>query len=176
MTQKVSLIKWSNSFPGIVSIVYTEYPALVLYAIDFAQYPSLYDSSHLSQPGKFYEIDPNREHRSQQYFNDSVVCMDWGHNEYSDCLAFGLENGWSVCSRWFEGDVIVRPCKGGIFKEEVYSKIHDLQKQSCISVCWRHSTSHVSVDAFLSHSLLSDMCVMKRPIVLTSEISRHERL
>lgn len=33
MTQKVSLIKWSNSFPGIVSNVYTEYPALDMYAI-----------------------------------------------------------------------------------------------------------------------------------------------
>lgn len=31
MPQKVSLIKWSNSFPGIISIVYAEHPAMVLY-------------------------------------------------------------------------------------------------------------------------------------------------
>ena len=55
--------------------------------------PSLYDSSHLSQPGKFYEVDPNREHSSQQYVNDSVVCMDWSYNSDDNYLALGLANG-----------------------------------------------------------------------------------
>ena len=30
MAPKVSKIKWSNSFPGIISIVYAEYPTLKL--------------------------------------------------------------------------------------------------------------------------------------------------
>ena len=54
---------------------------------------SLYNASNLSQPGKFYEMDANREHGSVQCFTDSVVCMDWGYNQYSDYLALGLANG-----------------------------------------------------------------------------------
>lgn len=54
---------------------------------------SLYNASNLSQPGKFYEMDVMREHGSVQCFTDSVVCMDWGYNEYSDHLALGLANG-----------------------------------------------------------------------------------
>ncbi|OAO17847.1 hypothetical protein AV274_0403 [Blastocystis sp. ATCC 50177/Nand II] len=125
MAPKVSKIKWSNSFPGIISIVYAEYPTLVF----------LYDSSLLTTPGKFYEMDPNREHGSVQYFNDAIACMDWGYNKCENCLALGFANG----------DVIVRLCKGGIFKEEVYKKIHDSQSQSCICLSWRAVQNHVAV-------------------------------
>ena len=54
---------------------------------------SLYDTTNLSQPGKFYETDPDREHGSVQYFTASVVCMDWGYNKYDNYLALGLANG-----------------------------------------------------------------------------------
>lgn len=94
MPQKVSLIKWSNSFPGIISIVYAEHPALVLYFFMIVvNIHSLYDTTNFNQPGKFLEMDPNREHGSAQYFNDSVVCMEWGYNKSNNFLAVGLTNG-----------------------------------------------------------------------------------
>lgn len=94
MPQKVSLIKWSNSFPGIISMVCSENPTLVLCVPSRLSHGnSLYDSSLLTQPGKFYEMDPNREHASILYYNDSVTCMDWGYNQCSNHLALGLANG-----------------------------------------------------------------------------------
>lgn len=143
MSKKVSLIKWSNSFPGIIAIVYEEFPALVLLVMSSYLMISLYDSTLFDKPGKFLKVDANREHSSQQYFNDAVVCMDWGHGSCSDYLAVGLANGSIFMVGLHIGDVIVRPCKGGIFKEEIFIKEHDLQKQSCISLSWRSSHSHV---------------------------------
>ena len=58
---------------------------------------SLYDTASFPVPGKFLKVDANREHSSQQYFNDSVVCMDWGYNQFSDHLAVGLANGRVGC-------------------------------------------------------------------------------
>ena len=103
----------------------------------------MYDSSLLTTPGKFYEMDPNREHGSVQYFNDAIACMDWGYNKCDNCLALGFANGLSLPRCSCVGDVIVRLCKGGIFKEEVYKKIHDSQSQSCICLSWRAVQNHV---------------------------------
>lgn len=103
----------------------------------------MYDSSLLTTPGKFYEMDPNREHGSVQYFNDAIACMDWGYNKCDNCLALGFANGLSLPRCLCVGDVIVRLCKGGIFKEEVYKKIHDSQSQSCICLSWRAVQNHV---------------------------------
>ena len=65
---------------------------------------SLCNSASLDQPGEFHRRDPNREHGSIQYFNDSVVCMEWGYGIYKNHLALGLANG-SLCRRSFHGKV-----------------------------------------------------------------------
>ena len=88
-------------------------------------------------------MDPNREHGSVQYFNDAIACMDWGYNHCDNCLALGFANGLSLLGDSCSGDVIVRSCKDGIFKEELYKKVHDSQSQSCICLSWRAVQNHV---------------------------------
>lgn len=47
----------------------------------------------MDKPGEIHRRDPNREHGSIQYFDDSVVCMEWGYGIYKNHLALGLANG-----------------------------------------------------------------------------------
>lgn len=88
-------------------------------------------------------MDPNREHGSVQYFNDTITCMDWGYNTCGNWLALGFANGLALLRGSCAGDVIVRLCKDGIFKEEKYKKVHASQSQSCICLSWRAVQNHV---------------------------------
>ena len=47
----------------------------------------------MDKPEEIHRRDPNREHGSIQYFDDSVVCMEWGYGIYKNHLALGLANG-----------------------------------------------------------------------------------
>lgn len=98
----------------------------------------------MDKPGEIHRRDPNREHGSIQYFDDSVVCMEWGYGIYKNHLALGLANGSFGESILLKGDVVVRLCRDGIFTEgEVCRKTHDTQSLRCISLNWRRSMNHV---------------------------------
>lgn len=116
---------------------------------------SLCDSSNFHQPQLFSKIDPNQEHGSAQYFNDAVVCMDWGYNEYNNYLALGLANGVIAIIFLCLGEVVVRSCEGGFFKESILNEKYE--NRSCICLSWRKLHNHV---------ILSFVCEYRLQLVM----------
>ena len=132
----------SNSKYEITDIAHKTYPFLhrIRALQDIGDWAKAGDLGGFVESESNLAVDPDD---AAWIFNDAIACMDWGYNKCENCLALGFANGLSLPRCLCVGDVIVRLCKGGIFKEEVYKKIHDSQSQSCICLSWRAVQNHV---------------------------------